>query len=101
MEDIFYLKNNVDVVIYGAGELGRNIYEKISHKYNVVAMVDRNSRNLSGFKVPILQPDENSLKNVSRKTVVIVCVHNGAWHNEIAKKMAQIGFEQILFLPFF
>lgn len=101
MDGFFFLKQNSDVAIYGAGALGRQIYERICGNYNVVALLDQKAENLPTFKVPVWKPDISLSKNLGKNVTIIVCVHNGAWHNEIADELYMLGFDRILFLPFF
>ncbi len=61
------------VVIYGAGDLGIFLYEKIKEDYNVTAFVDVFKAGTYVEEIPVLKIDEADLKD---KQVIITTVHD-------------------------
>lgn len=95
MKTEFELTAHSPILIYGAGTFGQNIYEKIKKIYNVKGFIDRNVKKIDGVDIPV-----NNLQYFSehKNCTVIVCVHNGNWHYEIAENLWACGFEKIVFL---
>lgn len=91
----FDLYRGTSVLIYGAGLLGREIYGKVKGIYDVKCYVDRKTDVGVSTDIPV-----RDLEHIAeyRGCVVIICVHNGNWHYEIAEDLFDRGFEKILFL---
>lgn len=91
----FSLDKGKSVLIYGAGALGREIYNKIRDVYCVQCFIDRRTDVGKEMAIPV-----RDLEHISEygNCVVVVCVHDGNWHYEIAENLYKHGFEQILFL---
>lgn len=86
-----------DIIIYGAGQLGRQFYERIKATFNVIAFFDMNSDNIPSIEgTPVLNPYES--KCFEGKTVII-CLHNALFHVEVAERLNKHGFKQIIFIP--
>lgn len=83
------------VLIYGAGKFGREVYEKIKNIYSVVCFIDKNKHEIENIDMEV-----RALNGIAeyRECIVLVCVHNGGWHREIAEELYEVGFEKILFL---
>ncbi|MCM1251841.1 MAG: ParB/Srx family N-terminal domain-containing protein [Clostridium sp.] len=97
MSKVFDLEIGSSVLIYGAGELGQSIYNRIKHIYSIKCFIDRTISALRDNSIEI-----RNLDNISEYTnsVVLICVHNANWHNEIAEQLYKLGFNKILFLAF-
>lgn len=91
----FNLTAGTPVIIYGAGALGVNIYYKIRNLFPVEYFIDKKVKDIKNVSVPVC-----SINDVTGMTdsIVIVCVHNGIWHKEIAEELYKKGFSKILFL---
>ena len=91
----FSLDKGRSILIYGAGILGKDIYNKVKDVYHVQCFIDR--RTDTGKEMDISVRDPEHLSEY-KDCAVIVCVHDGNWHYEIAENLYQHGFNQILFL---
>lgn len=98
--DFFHLNKFDKVIIYGAGSLGLSYYQKLKDYFIVIAFLDQNADKIalpSDISVPCYKPTyEITPKN---DITVIVCVHSGIIHCEIAENLYQYGYNRILFLP--
>lgn len=76
------------VVLFGAGQTGRYIYEKIKGEYDVIAFVDSNRelRNKSLYGLPIKEPDE--LLDLEYDFIIIACLTD---YEEIKGQLLQMG----------
>lgn len=93
----FDLLEGSSVLIYGAGALGKKIYNQINKIFDVRGFVDKRRITIIIDKnnIPVYQPSELvGLEQCS----IIVCVHNASWHYEIAELLYNRGFSKILFL---
>lgn len=88
-----------NIVIYGAGKLGQNRAEELkSAGYNIVAFMDKNAEVFGGImNIPVYTPQNEFLQKLD--VIIIVCVHNGLWHIEIASLLHKLGYDKILFIP--
>lgn len=86
------------ILIYGAGSFGKEIYKKAKEAYSVVCFVDKNKNKIEDIDVEV-----RTLKDIVeyKESIVVVCVHNGSWHREIAEQLQALGFNKILFLALF
>lgn len=91
----FSLDKGKPVLIYGAGVFGREIYSKIRDIYQVQCFIDRRVDIGKEMSVPV-----RDLEHISEYSdcAVVICVHDGNWHYEIAENLYKHGFEKILFL---
>ena len=94
-------KNNKEkVVVYGAGELGRQTYERLKEK-NVctIAFLDKKATGkIDG--IPILSPSDKALTLIERAVaVVVICLKAGNEHRQIADDLYLNGYKKIMFLP--
>ena len=91
-----------EIVIYGAGGLGcKRAIELINAGYHVIGFIDKEadpSKNL--FNLPVYLPQDVTLSISSREDIIIIiCIHNALWHQDIALFLNGLGYENILFLP--
>src|SRR5690606_18430070 len=63
----------------------------------VVAFVDRSVKEDEHLPVYTLEGIPKAI--ISEDIIVIVCLSNGMYHGEVAKNLAELGFENICFLP--
>lgn len=95
----FDITSKSKIVIYGAGKLGQSRANELRDAgYDVVAFMDKNADvfgEISGVPVYVPQTEVLDKENV----IVIVCVHNGLWHVEIAATLYEMGYDKILFIP--
>lgn len=90
------------IVIYGAGGLGcKRAKELINAGYHVIGFIDKEadpSKDL--FNLPVYLPQDVTLSISSREDIIIIiCIHNALWHQDIALFLNGLGYENILFLP--
>lgn len=102
MEDkTFDLKTEYDIVIYGAGETGKNVAKNLTlNGFRIIAILDQNVNEILDMKsIPVIKPDEFIPKKPSN-TVLIITLNNGAVHEKIAEKLySRVEIEKIIFLP--
>lgn len=93
----FSLDKGESILIYGVGVLGREVYQKVKDFYQVLCFIDRRGNAGVGTVIPV-----RDLEHVSeyKECAVVVCVHDGNWHCEIAENLYEHGFNKILFLAF-
>ncbi len=98
MLEIFSLKKDSKVFIYGAGALGRRIRSYIGDYYHFEGYIDqkKDSINLAGCGDLVYGLED--LNILSKDICVIVCVHNGLWHRNICDELYNRGVDNILFL---
>ena len=91
----FSLGKGSTILIYGAGIIGKDIYNKVKDVYHVQCFIDRRTDTGKEMDISVRDPEQLS---EYKDCAVIVCVHDGNWHYEIAENLYQHGFNQILFL---
>lgn len=93
----FSITKKMDIYIYGAGSLGRKNAQFLKENgYNIKGYLDKNADSFSDnniFKPNEIIPSENS--------AVIICVHNALWHYEISEILYRLGWDNILFVPYY
>lgn len=98
----FTLTPKSKVIIYGAGGLGcKRAKELMEAGYHVVGFLDKkaDSRKVL-LNLPIYLPQDLTFFSSSREdTIIIICIHNALWHQDIALSLNELGYENILFLP--
>jgi hypothetical protein len=84
-----------DIVLYGAGRLGKMAYALLSRvNVDVVCLIDRNAERLAGtFPVPVLTP-EQAAGRFARSTPIFDCVFKDTVFLA-ASVMAPMGFRNI------
>lgn len=83
------------ILIYGAGAFGQSIYSKVKDIYDVQCFVDKRVSYIKNIDIPV--KDLNHISEYEDCSVII-CVHDGNWHYQIAEDLHERGFEQIVFL---
>lgn len=98
----FTLDQNSKIIIYGAGGLGRKRAKQlIEAGYHVIGFLDKEAGlSKTVFDLPVCSPQSaSSVFSVQEDIVIIICVHNALWHQDIALLLNEFGYENILFLP--
>lgn len=88
------------IIIYGAGELGKQVYEHLKEKnVHIVAFLDKKATGkIDG--ILILPPYDESLDLKERAgAIVIICLNAGDEHKCIADELYYNGYKKIVFLP--
>lgn len=86
------MKNKI--ILFGAGVVGKEAYEKLSREYCVICFVDNNST-LAGKKVydvPIISPQELSIYFSSETKIIITSIH----YKAIGKQLENMGINDFL-----
>ena len=93
---MFDLNGESLIYIYGAGALGKKVYGQIREKCSMGGFFDREIKELPYDDIKCY-----SLENyhIEKGASVLVCVHNGLWHKEIADNLKNAGCNRILFIP--
>lgn len=92
--ETFDLTKGFSVLIYGAGAYGKSVYGKVKNIYNVRCLADKRVSSAGDIDVPVRDPEHIS---EYKDCTVLVCVHDGNWHYEIAEELSARGFEKIIF----
>lgn len=98
--DLDQLDNTEKIIIYGAGKLGRQVYEHLRRKnMHIVAFLDKKvTGKIDGISV--LSPYDKSLDLRERASaIVIICLNAGNEHKRIADDLYLNGYKKIVFLP--
>lgn len=87
------VKQNSDIVLYGAGEVGKKYYQQIMRaKYcNIVSWVDKNYMELSAQGIPI-EPLETALEK--KFDYVVIANATEKTRNEIKFRLIGLGVEE-------
>lgn len=93
----FNLNIGTRIVIYGAGQLGKQYLNKLKSIYEIVAFFDINAEKIKDIEnLPVYNPFEIEC---SQDVVVILCLHNAVTQVEVADKLYQYGYNKIIFIP--
>jgi|GEM_PF-1798803 len=81
------------VVIYGAGNVGRQFYKRLKHenKVNIIGIVDKNADNLRIENVPVAKVDE--LKKMSFDSILIA-IKDPRVVNEVKNELKRRGISE-------
>lgn len=96
----FVMNKTSKIVLYGAGERGKTIYDYlIKNQYNVSFILDRNPQKVKMiYECPVINVEDIAQKCV-QETIFIICLQNGLLHDEVAHLLNERGYSKILFLP--
>lgn len=95
----FSLEKGDRIFIYGAGALGRRIFDTIKAFYIVEGFIDRRASDITRIPgIKLFSPEEIPQIYRLNDCAVIVCVHNALWHFEICELLYSKGFDKIIFL---
>lgn len=96
----FNLKNEKEVVIYGASHMGKQLYHRLKEKnYIVRAFIDKNAQQLDNYaETPIYDmEDPNFHKIVIDNPVIFIALTNREEQSIVADYLAESGFDKIVF----
>lgn len=95
----FFLQKNSKIIIYGAGERGMSLKEKlIERKFNVIGYFDQRKelkRDIPVYSLEYFDILDKDKSNI----VVMISLSNGALHKKICKSLYYRGFFKLVFLP--
>lgn len=100
MRKTFDLTHNSKILIYGCGNMGRNIaHELILQSYNVVEFIDRNASQIKSWNhIPVIDFKQMAdIENINEH-IVLVVLHNGMSHESVAFECYQYGIINIVYL---
>lgn len=100
MSSYFDISKDTPIYLYGAGSLGKEMDLKLKKEnFNIKGFLDESIFIDNG---PILFNNREKIVKKSRgyyKEIVIICIRNSLRHRRIAKKLYNLGFNKLLFLP--
>lgn len=101
-ESSFSITRDSKIFIYGAGMFGRENAECLRLSgFKIEGFIDQHAdlikKNIN--TCPVYTLKIFSMKFTCKDCIIIVCVHNALWHNEIAHTCKKLGLEKIIFLP--
>lgn len=98
-----YILRDKRILIYGAGDKGCRVLSVLAGgNMRAEAFLDKRAQAYNGFQgLPVVAP--NSLVGYGEKGdyAVIITVKNAYAHNEIAEKLKEIGFYNLIFMPLY
>lgn len=98
--DILEVSTNTNIIIYGASVMGKCYAEiLINNDYNVIAFLDKQAEKIDKIgSIPVYFPETNQISNYDKENgLVIITILNVYCHDDIAKKLSQLGYQNILF----
>lgn len=101
----FSLSMDSNIVLYGAGYLGKSICKNLQDQgYSVWGFIDANADSIRFVeKISVYSVEDIKKKVLSGEldcnSIVIICLQNGLQHEIVANKMYLLGLENIIFLP--
>lgn len=99
-QKIFYerLMNFQQIIIYGAGRVGKIIYNNILNKENVISFAETNKQESNEYKgIPIRGLSE--LADYSETAQIVIAVKIPKYQEEMIKNAERCGFKKIVLLP--
>lgn len=100
--DLFSITKKSRIFIYGAGKFGKENAQYLSASgYKIEGFIDQCADKIDSDKMvwPVETLQSFADNRFTKDCIVIVCVHNAMWHEEIACSCYEIGVERIVFLP--
>lgn len=91
------------ILIYGAGDKGSRVLDVLTgENITVEAFVDKRAQSYQGFHGRPVYSLE-SLRGLEKKDecVIIVTVKNAYIHNQIAERLKEMGFYNLIFMPIY
>ena len=96
---MFSISNNSKIILYGAGERAKIIYENvIKSNLEVIAVIDREPELVKNTFYCAIGTME-LVEKIDKNAIVIVCLQNGQLHDDVASDFFEKGFNHILFIP--
>ena len=98
--DILEVSTKTNIIIYGAGETGKFYAEiLINNNFNVIAFLDKQAAKIDKIgSIPVYFPETNQISNYDKENgLVFITILNVYSHDDIAKKLSQLGYQNILF----
>lgn len=93
----FRFCKNKNLYIYGASMLGKHYADQLkANGFTFCGFIDKNADRIK------MEEKVYSLKDTvhcDKRGIIVVCVHNSLWHEEIAENLFEMGFCNILFIP--
>lgn len=97
---MFTISRTEPIAIYGGGQIGKTLAARmLSHKYNVVGIIDRNPNAVKESPVTVYSAAD--YYEAYGDTFVWVSLGRGLEHPPTAQLLNKIGFKRILFLPLY
>jgi len=100
IQDFFDLLNEKKIIIYGAGKIGKRVYQSLLPLgFKAALFWDRNADIIENFnKIPILKPDVHSIPLEQRNDyVMIVTIFAENVSYEISNNLSKIGYNNIIY----
>lgn len=103
MEKVFNLAEDSRILIYGCGNLGKNIADQLlNKKYNIVAFVDRNALQIVKWNdIPVISISKMKGIDELEDYVILVALNNGMSHDQVALDLYKHGARKIIYSPMY
>lgn len=99
----FALTGRESILIYGAGEQGREFVRLFrDNGFPVKAVLDKRAKEIKQitvgeYEVQVIDPEQYDA--VSQDEIVVISLWNALRHEKIAASLWEYGFEKIIFIP--
>lgn len=98
----FIFNNTVPILLYGAAAIGNIMHENLLRQnFNVIGFIDKRAYEISEFRsLPVYDIDDVRLNEDRRaEVIVVISVKNVFEHEQIASKLIQHGYQNIIYKP--
>lgn len=85
------IENHSKILLYGAGHNGRYLFE-INEKISwceILAIVDKNARNVDGYPIPVITPEE--ISSYEDYDYILISIFNYEVRLQIVKNLVELG----------
>ncbi len=100
IQDFFDYLNGKKIIIYGAGKIGKRIYQLLSiFGFKTALFWDRNADIIENFnEIPILKPDVHYIPSGQRKDyVIIITIFAENVSHEISSNLSKVGYTNVIY----
>lgn len=100
IQDFFHLLNGKKIIIYGAGKIGKRVYQSLlPFGFKTALFWDKNADMIENFdEIPILKPQVHSIPLEQRNDhVMIVTIFAESVSYEISNNLSKIGYNNIIY----
>lgn len=102
MHNEYLISKNDSIIIYGAATVGIRIFKiLLENNFNIEAFIDKRADEISTLLgYPVLNINDKDCLERKKNSIVIVAVKNVFEHNKIAETLLKIGFNKIIYKPY-
>ncbi len=99
-ENCFDLQKDTATWIYGAGNKGRTIADRLMDAgYHVAGFLDKRADSIAEICCGRVILPHEAVRFISQEDIIIICLENGLQQEEVAEKLATAGLRKLIYLP--